>query len=132
MIESTWANLLANMPGEWRDTLVVKTMTGTEISVQSIVRIDTNLLVIRGRVAGTTDQGQLYFVPLERLETVCIQRPPKEEEVQKSLAAILSPAPVGVVSKTSDSPRATTVMKLSPEAMEKLKSLGINKSSETQ
>ncbi|MEY4189667.1 MAG: hypothetical protein RIR17_403, partial [Planctomycetota bacterium] len=47
MIESTWANLLANMPGEWRDTLVVKTMTGTEISVQSIVRIDSNLLVIR-------------------------------------------------------------------------------------
>jgi len=83
MIESTWANLLANMPGEWRDTLVVKTMTGTEISVQSIVRIDSNLLVIRGRVAGTTDQGQLYFVPLERLETVCIQRPPKEDEVQK-------------------------------------------------
>jgi len=68
-------------------------MKGTEISVQSIVRIDSNLLVIRGRVAGTTDQGQLYFVPLERLETVCIQRPPKEEEVQKSLAAILSPAP---------------------------------------
>jgi len=132
MIESTWANLLANMPGEWRDTLVVKTMTGTEISVQSIVRIDSNLLVIRGRVAGTTDQGQLYFVPLERLETVCIQRPPKEDEVQKSLASILSPAPVGVVSKTSDSPRATTVMKLSPEAMETLKSLGINKSSETQ
>lgn len=128
MIQSTWAQLLAGIPDEWRATLVVKTINGTEISVQSIVRINHEILVIRGRVAGTTEQGQLYFIPLERLETICIQKPPKEEEVQKTLSEIFVPESPQPLEKTSSSPKATGIMKLSAESMERLKSLGIGKS----
>ncbi|MEY4946014.1 MAG: hypothetical protein RIR22_715, partial [Planctomycetota bacterium] len=87
--------------------------------------IDESFIVIRGRVAGTTEQGQVYFVPIDRIETICIQRPPKEEEMQKTLNEIFghSVSLTPVFHKTSDSPLATTVLKLSPEAHERLKSL---------
>lgn len=125
MTNSAWLQLFPNLPQSWKDSLVVKTVNGTELSVQSIVRIDESFLVVRGRVAGTTEQGQVYFIPIEKLETICIQKPPKEDEMQKSLNEIFGPvgAPVPSVEKTSDSPRATTMMRLSPEAHERLKSL---------
>jgi|GEM_PF-313605 len=125
MTNSAWLQLLPNLPQSWKDSLVVKTINGTELSVQSIVRIDESFIVVRGRVAGTTEQGQVYFVPIDRIETICIQRPPKEEEMQKTLNEIfgqptlLPPA----IEKTSENLRATTIMRLSPEAHEKLKAL---------
>lgn len=130
MTQSTWAMLLNRLPEEWRATLVVKTINGTEIAVQSIVRIDAEILVIRGRVAGTTEQGQLYVIPLARLETICIQKPPKEEEVQKTLAEIFPPEVPLPVEKPTSGSKATGIMKLSPESMERLKSLGIGKTPE--
>ena len=125
MTTSAWLQLLPNLPQSWKDSLVVKTISGTELSVQSIVRIDESFIVIRGRVAGTTEQGQVYFVPIDRIETICIQRPPKEDEMQKTLNEIFGHAVslTPVFHKTSDSPLATTILKLSPEAHERLKSL---------
>ncbi|MEI7855788.1 MAG: hypothetical protein WCJ06_18935 [Planctomycetota bacterium] len=126
MTTSAWLQLLPNLPQSWKESLVVKTISGTELSVQSIVRIDEQFVVIRGRVAGTTEQGQVYFVPTDRIETICIQRPPKEDEMQKVLNEMfglpVSMAPA-VIEKTSDNLRATTIMRLSPEAHERLKSL---------
>ena len=125
MTNSAWLQLLPNLPQSWKDSLVVKTINGTELSVQSIVRIDESFIVIRGRVAGTTEQGQVYFVPIDRIETICIQRPPKEEEMQNTLNELFgSPASLAqVIEKPSDNLRATTIMRLSPEAHERLKSL---------
>lgn len=125
MTNSAWLQLLPNLPQSWKDSLIVKTINGTELSVQSIVRIDESFIVIRGRVAGTTEQGQVYFVPIDRIETICIQRPPKEEEMQKTLNEILGQTVslTPLFHKTSDHPLATTVLKLSPEAHERLKSL---------
>ena len=125
MTNSAWLQLLPNLPQSWKDSLVVKTINGTELSVQSIVRIDESFIVIRGRVAGTTEQGQVYFVPIDRIETICIQRPPKEEEMQKTLNELFgSPASLAQVNeKPQDNLRATTIMRLSPEAHERLKSL---------
>ena len=125
MTNSAWLQLLPNLPQSWKDSLVVKTINGTELSVQSIVRIDESFIVISGRVAGTTEQGKVYFVPIDRIETICIQRPPKEEEMQKTLNELFgSPASLAqVIEKPSDNLRATTIMRLSPEAHERLKSL---------
>ncbi|NBR07777.1 MAG: hypothetical protein EBT92_18720 [Planctomycetes bacterium] len=125
MTTSAWLQLLPNLPPAWKDSLVVKTINGTELSVQSIVRIDELFVVIRGRVAGTTEQGQVYFVPIDRIETICIQKPPREEEMQKTLNEMFgsSVSLPPVIEKTSDNLRATTIMRLSPEAHERLKSL---------
>ena len=125
MNNSAWLQLLPNLPQSWKESLIVKTINGTELSVQSIVRIDESFIVIRGRVAGTTEQGQVYFVPIDRIETICIQRPPKEEEMQKTLNDIFGQPTLqtSVIDKPSENLRATTIMRLSPEAHEKLKSL---------
>ncbi len=125
MTTSAWLQLLPNLPQSWKDSLVVKTISGTELSVQSIVRIDESFIVIRGRVAGTTEQGQVYFVPIDRIETICIQRPPKEEEIQKTLNEIfeMSVSLVPEIEKAAENPRGTNIIRLSPEAHERLKSL---------
>lgn len=125
MSTSAWLQVLPKLLQTWKESLVVKTTNGTELSVQSIERIDELFVVIRGRVAGTTEQGQVYFVPIDKIETICIQRPPKGEEMQKDLNEIFgSPASLApVIEKTSDNQRATSIMRLSPEAHERLKSL---------
>ncbi len=125
MTTSAWLQLLPNLPQSWKDSLVVKTISGTELSVQSIVRIDESFIVIRGRVAGTTEQGQVYFVPIDRIETICIQRPPKEEEMQKTLNEMfglrcVSIAPA-VIDKTSDNLRATTIIAIKSGSKRKVK-----------
>lgn len=129
MTISSWLQLLPKLPQSWKETLVVKTVNGTELSVQAIIRVDESFLVVRGRVAGTTEQGQVYFVPIEKLETLCIQKPPKDDEMQKTLVEIFGPV-VFDDTKLPVNSGATTIFKLSPEARERLKSLGSsNKSS---
>jgi len=129
MTTSSWLQLLPKLPQSWKETLVVKTVNGTELSVQAIIRVDESFLVVRGRVAGTTEQGQVYFVPIEKLETICIQKQPKDDEMKQTLVEIFGPVVIDVP-KLPVNPEATTIFKLSPEAQERLKSLGnSNKSS---
>src|SRR5262249_53533130 len=57
MQSRTWISLLNRIPQELQDFLVLVTSIGTEISIQSILRIEEEYIVLRGRLAGTTDTG---------------------------------------------------------------------------
>ena len=57
------------------------TSIGTEIAIQGILRMEEEYLVLRGRVAGTTDSGRVFFVPYDQINFVAFQKPVKEREV---------------------------------------------------
>ena len=102
MTNSAWLQLLPNLPQSWKDSLVVKTISGTELSVQSIVRIDESFIVIRGRVAGTTEQGQVYFVH-NRVQSI--------ERVHERMTKLLPGVRFGVMHGQMPVESLETVMK---------------------
>jgi hypothetical protein len=82
MQSRTWIGLLNRIPPELHESLVFVTSIGTEISAQSVLRMDDEYIVIRGRLAGTTDVGRIFFIPFADINHVLVQKEMKETEVQ--------------------------------------------------
>jgi hypothetical protein len=62
--------------------LTLTTKTGAEVVIQSILRAEPEYLVIRGRMAGTTDGGNFFVVPFGHINFMTFQRTIKEDEVR--------------------------------------------------
>jgi hypothetical protein len=75
------------------DSLVLVTGSGVEIAVQSLIRIDHELLVIRGRISGSTDIGRVYFIPYTQIDYVGTFREVKEEEFREHFGNLELPPP---------------------------------------
>jgi hypothetical protein len=81
MQSDTWKTLLEKVPADYHHNLLVVTSVGLEVSVQTILRKEDEYLVVRGRLAGTTDTGRLFFIPYDQINLVCIQKPMRAAEV---------------------------------------------------
>jgi hypothetical protein len=75
-----WATLLRCIPAEHHNILMVVTSCGTEIAVQNFLRLDDEILAIRGRLAGSQDPGRLYLVPLDNIDYFGFNRMVKDDE----------------------------------------------------
>ncbi len=53
-----------------------------DVAIQQIARVEEELVMIRGRVAGTADSGRLFLVPYEKVVQVYVNRPVRAEEVE--------------------------------------------------
>jgi hypothetical protein len=78
----SWIALLRRIPHNQQNTLAITTTTGIEVNVQDILRIEEDHLVIRGRQAGTTASGRVYFIPYQQLCFLCIQQELKEAQLR--------------------------------------------------
>jgi hypothetical protein len=79
---SAWIALLRLIPAEQIENLALALTSGTEISIQSIIRFEPDYFVIRGRLVGTTDEHAFFIVPFDRINHVTLQRSIKEPEVR--------------------------------------------------
>ncbi|MSR31303.1 MAG: hypothetical protein EXR99_07350 [Gemmataceae bacterium] len=121
--------LLAQLPDNLKESLVVKTINGTEVAVQNIIWVDENYLLIRGRVAGTADQGLAYFIPIDRIEYLCVQKPTKDDEMAKVMEKILGPKRETAKTPGKESGPSNLSRVLGEEMREKLKALGLSRPS---
>ena len=79
MLGTSWAALLAKMPPDQADNLLFITNNGTGIAVKGIVRAESEYVIVRGRLMGTTEEGGgFFFVPYDQLNYVGFQRLIKE------------------------------------------------------
>ena len=92
--------MFGRIPADLEDTLALGLTTGAEIVVQKIIKLEPDFMIVRGRVAGTQDNGRIVLVPYAELTFVAIQRFLKDPEVE---AIFGKAAPVGV----ADLPVAT-------------------------
>lgn len=46
----------------------------SEVAVDMFFRFESNFLVLRGRVAGTTDEGRAFFIPYDQMVYFRIER----------------------------------------------------------
>ena len=86
MQNRAWIKLLQRIPPDRHDGLVLMATTGVEISIQTILRQEEDYLVLRGRMAGTTDSGRVFFIPYDQITYLGIVRELKEAEVNAMLA----------------------------------------------
>lgn len=82
MQSDIWLTLFQKIPPAYRDHLAIITTVGMEVSIQAILRTEPQYLVIRGRQAGTTDTGRIFFIPFDQINLLCVQKPMKGAEVR--------------------------------------------------
>jgi hypothetical protein len=80
-----WIGLLRRIPAAQQDTLFLVTTTGAEIVLQSIVRLEGDFVVLRGRMAGSTDAGRVIIVPYDQISYAGFSRKFTDPEVQALL-----------------------------------------------
>src|SRR5581483_5685354 len=51
--------------------------------IQSLLRIDPECLALRGRLAGSTDAGRVFFVPYSQIDYFGFQQPLKEADFEQ-------------------------------------------------
>jgi hypothetical protein len=74
MQSTSWIALLQRIPASQHEKLAVVTSVGIEIAIQNIFRLEPDHLVIRGRLAGTTETGRVFFIPYDQLNYVGFQK----------------------------------------------------------
>jgi hypothetical protein len=80
MRSATWVKLFRHIPPADQDKLMLVTTGGVEIAIQCFLRLDAECLALRGRLAGSTDAGRVFFVPYSHIDYFGFQQPVKESE----------------------------------------------------
>jgi hypothetical protein len=97
MQNSDWIALIRMIPVDEHCKINLQFQNRTEISVETVFRLDPNYMVVRGRFGGTTDGGLLFIVPYEQLTCVMLNREVKEADVRGYFGEVApgaSPVPV--------------------------------------
>jgi hypothetical protein len=82
MQSDTWIALLHKVPSAYHDSLVLVTSVGLEVSLQTILRMEEQYLVVRGRMAGSNDTGRIFFIPYDQINFLGIQKVLKASEIR--------------------------------------------------
>jgi hypothetical protein len=104
-----WLNLFRRLPPEQHNNFMVVTTTGTEIAIQNILRIEEEWIIVRGRIAGSSDAGRVFYIPYGQIDFAGFQKALKEEEYDAIMGKGTSGAFVSL-----NKPAATTL----PDALE--------------
>jgi hypothetical protein len=86
-----WEALLRHIPNELYERLMVVTASGTEITIQSIMRVDREFFAFKGRLAGTQDAGRLFFLPYAAIDYFGFQQLVKDKEYEQWFGSLVMP-----------------------------------------
>jgi hypothetical protein len=67
---ASWISLFRRIPGNLHDGLILSLSTGTEVVVQRFIKLDTDVVVLRGRMAGSQDAGRVVVLPYSHLVSI--------------------------------------------------------------
>jgi hypothetical protein len=81
MQDSAWVALLRVLPPAAHANLMLVTTIGQEIAIRDVLRMEADYLMIRGRMAGTTDAGRVFMIPYTSIHYLAFQNAMKVEEV---------------------------------------------------
>ncbi|HKI31500.1 MAG TPA: hypothetical protein VKA46_06505 [Gemmataceae bacterium] len=82
MQADVWKALLRRIPSEQIDNLMLMTTQGTEINIQTVLLMDEDFMLLRGRIAGSNDGGRIFILPYEHLDHAGFQRPLNDAQLQ--------------------------------------------------
>lgn len=114
MLGPSWIAMFGRLPVNYHDSLALTMATGAEIMVQSLLRLESDFVILRGRMAGSTDAARVIILPYDQITNVAFQKRMLEPEVE----AIFGPAQEFVAVPVPGSPAsaATSSTTASPNA----------------
>jgi hypothetical protein len=93
MQNTDWIELFHLIPAEQQNILVLTTVSGMDLNIEMILRTEPSVLVFRGRVQGSTDDGRVFFLPYRQIDFLQINRFVRENEIQEMFAKAAPPEP---------------------------------------
>jgi hypothetical protein len=110
MQNSAWIALLSHIPPEQQSRFMLVTSSGIEIAIQSFLLIEQECVAIKGRLAGSQDQGRVFFIPYSNIDNFGFSQPVKDVEFTELFGnltlATEAPPPVEVVANGQAQPPA--------------------------
>jgi hypothetical protein len=82
-----WIDLFRLIPESRHNTLVLTTLSGVDLAIETVLRTEQTYLVFRGRVCGQTDDGRIFFLPYRQVDFLQINRSVSEAEIKELLDA---------------------------------------------
>src|SRR5262245_49890491 len=92
MQNSAWVALLRHIPAEQQDQYMLVTVSGTEVAIQSLLRIEEGFVALKGRLAGSQEAGRVFFIPYEQIDYFGTQKPIKDTEFAEVFDSLVVPA----------------------------------------
>jgi hypothetical protein len=93
MRNSAWEALLRHIPVEQHNQFTVVTSAGIEIAVQGFLRIESDMVILKGRLSGSQDQGRLFFIPFDHLDYLGTSKMVKDAEFEEMFGSLKFPDP---------------------------------------
>lgn len=116
MHSSGWVAIFRHIPVEHQNRFMLVTATGQEISVQSFLRIEQELVVVKGRLAGSQDAGRVFFIPYAHLDYFGYSQPVKDEEFNALFGTLSMSGEGEAVVPAAEAPETTVAAPPRPEA----------------
>jgi hypothetical protein len=114
-----WINLFSRIPANLHDSLALILVTGSELVVQKFIKLDSEFIVLRGRMAGTTDGGRVVVLPYQQLVAFAFTKRMTDPEVEAIFGegGAQFAAALAAIPDTADAPAETapTVPAADPE-----------------
>jgi hypothetical protein len=82
-----WIDLFRLIPESRHNTLVLTTLSGVDLAIETVLRTEQTYLVFRGRVCGQSDDGRIFFLPYRQVDYLQINRSVSEAEIKELLDA---------------------------------------------
>lgn len=82
MQSASWIALLRRIPANLHDGLVLSLTTASEVVVQRFIKLDADVAILRGRMAGTQDNGRLVILPYDNLVAINFTRRISDAEIE--------------------------------------------------
>ena len=115
---SAWIDLLRRIPADLHDALSFGLVTGAEVVVQQLVKMESNFVIVRGRMSGSTAEGRVMMVPYAHMTLVALNKPLAEPDVQALFGkAALPAASAGATTAAEARPAADTPVPAKPKSV---------------
>ncbi len=98
----SWIALFERIPVNLHDSLGMTLVTGEEILMQSVLRLESDFMLLRGRMSGSTDAGRVLVIPYDQIVNLAFTKRMLVPEVQ---------AVFGQTLESPDSPGSAEVRK---------------------
>ena len=82
MVESGWVQVFQRIPQEYFADISVISVTGNELVIQVLYRLEADFMIVRARVSGTMDNARVTVVPYSQIDFISFNKNMAEEEVQ--------------------------------------------------
>lgn len=78
-----WITMFRRIPQAMHDGLTIGLRSGSEIAIQTVLKLEPEFAILRGRLTGTQEGGKVLLIPYAEMTVLSILRPLKDPEVEE-------------------------------------------------